>query len=482
MASSSPEFRLPPGPKAPGLIQGALFVSGSKRVREFAHRRFGDVFTISIPTFGKSVVVADPELVKQVFRADPKVLHAGETPLGVVFGGHSLFSLDEDEHLMQRKLLLPPFHGERIQSYEGIIEEETRREIASWPEGEEFETLPSMMRITLNVILRAVFGAEDEELEGLRRLMPAWVKLGSRMVSMPFLFPDLGPGSPGRRHARYRREYDAYVDALIAKARRDPNLERRADVLALLLQATHEDGSPMSRDEIADHLASLLAAGHETTAGTLAWAVERVRRHPPILRRLVEEVQAGGKELREATIREVQRTRPVIGGTFRIVKRPFELGEWLLPPGSTIIVASVLIHDDSRHFEHADRFDPDRFIGNRPDPNRWTPFGGGVRRCVGAAFAQMEMDVVLRTLLARMEFDPTSEAAEGWKFRGVSFVPAKGGRAVARRRTAPPPSRPPIETGGREAGREGPVPAAAYRCTSRTLSTPHLRPPRIRSR
>jgi cytochrome P450 len=451
------EFRLPPGPKGPGLLQGALFVSGSKRVRDAAHRRYGDVFTLSIPTFGKTVVVADPELVKQVFRADPKVLHAGETPLGVIFGGHSLFSLDEDEHLSQRKLLLPPFHGERMQSYEGIIEEETLREIASWPEGEEFETLPSMMQITINVILRAVFGADEAELEGLRRLMPAWVKLGSRIVSLPFLFRDLGPGSPGRRHARYRREYDAHIDALIAKARRDPDLERRDDVLALLLQATHEDGSPMSRDEIADHLASLLAAGHETTAGTLAWAVERLRRHPAILRRLVEEVNAGGKELRDATIREVQRTRPVIGGTIRMVKRPFALGEWLLPPGSTIIVGSVLIHDDSRHFERADRFDPDRFVDNRPDPNKWAPFGGGVRRCVGAAFAQMEMDIVLRTLLERMELETTSEAAEGWKFRGVAFAPAKGGRAAIHRRTDALPSGRPAELGGRNC----PIHAAA---------------------
>src|SRR6266702_3377313 len=312
-------------------------------------------------------------------------------------------------------LLEPPFHGRRLRAYEAIVEAEAVREMATWPEGAEFATLDSMMRITLNAILRAVFGADGAELAALRTLLPAMVKLGSRLAVLPIPRTDLGRWSPWGRGLAYRREYDAIVGRLIAAARQDPRLDDRDDVLALMLQSRYDDGAGMSRDEIADQLLTLLTAGHETTATTLAWAVERLRRHPAVLRRLADEADAGGSDLREATILEVQRVRPVIDRTARQVRAPsMRLGRWTLPEGQIVLVSIYLIHSNEALFPHARSFDPDRFAGSRPDTHQWIPFGGGVRRCIGAAFAHMEMNVVLRTLLRDFTLEPTSKRGGRW--------------------------------------------------------------------
>src|SRR5579863_6670344 len=313
--------------------------------------------------------------------------------------------------------------------------------MADWPEGREFATLGPMMRITLNAILRAVFGAEGSELDELRTLLPAMVKLGSRLVALPIPRADLGRWSPwGRAHA-YRRQYDAIIDRLIAAARQDPRLDDRDDVLALMLQSRYDDGSAMSREEISDQLLTLLTAGHETTSTTLAWAVERLRRHPIMLRRLADEADADGSQLREATIMEVQRVRPVIDGTLRRVGAPgLELGRWTLAAGQVVLVSIYLMHRDEALFPNPHSFDPDRFAGSRADTYQWFPFGGGARRCIGAAFAQMEMNIVLRTLLHDFTLEPTSDRPERWHSRGVTSCPAKGGLAVVHRRVGERPS------------------------------------------
>lgn len=433
--------RLPPGPRLPKALQGAAFLFWQQRVMQALHRRHRDAFTTYLPGFGHSVVITHPTLVKQVFTADPKVLHVGDRgPLGKVLGKGSLFSLDDAEHLRERRLLLPPFHGERMKSYEGIFEEETVRELETWPQDEAFRTLEPFMRITLNAILRTVFGAEDEEFDGLRELLPGMVELGSKLVLVPALHKDLGPRSPWGRFVRQRAAFDAYVATLIAKAKADPDLEQRTDVLALLVQARYDDGDELSHAALADQLLTLLVAGHETTAGSLSWTVERLRRHPELLARLVAETDAGGRELREATIRETQRSRPVIGGTVRFVQEDFRLGQWTVPAGMAIVVSAALTHADDRYYPEAERFDPDRFVGVKPDTYTWTPFGGGIRRCIGAAFAHMEMDVVLRTVLQHVELVPTDEPGEQMRFRGVAFAPSAGGVAVVRRRTAAAPA------------------------------------------
>ena len=226
---------------------------------------------------------------------------------------------------------------------------------------------------------------------------------------------------------RYRRRIDAVIDSLIAKARADPAFEERSDVLALLLQARYENGEPIPDRHIADELLTLVAAGHETTASQLAWTVERLRRHPELLSRLVDEVDAGGSELRQATIFEVQRTRSTIEASLRRAKKRIRLGDWVLPAGTKVMVNFQLAHESDENFPDADSFNPDRFVGANPKAFRWIPYGGGVNRCVGAGFANMEMDVALRTLLREFRFAPTDAPGERRHYRGVAIAPARGG-------------------------------------------------------
>ncbi|HEV3053084.1 MAG TPA: cytochrome P450, partial [Solirubrobacteraceae bacterium] len=330
MARSSANS-LPPGPPVPKPVAAAAFLLWPHRVIGVAQRWYGDAFTVTLPIFGRSVIVSSPELVKQVFRAPPDVLAFGVgSPLGEVLGPGSLFSMDGDEHLRERRLILPAFHGERMKSYEGIIEQEARREMATWSEGEEFETLSSFMRITLGAILRAVFGAEGSDIDQLARVLPGLVTLGSKLSLFAPLRRDLGPLSPGRRFRVLRARYDAIIERMIDARLVAGGLDERDDVMSLLMQANYDDGSSMSRTAIADELLTLLAAGHETTATSLAWAVERLRRHPWIERRLAAEADGGdANALRVATIYELQRTRPVITATGRHVLQEFHLGEWV---------------------------------------------------------------------------------------------------------------------------------------------------------
>jgi len=322
-----------------------------------------------------------------------------------------------------------------MRNYEEIIEEETLRETADWPEGKPFATLPSMMRITLNAILRAVFGAEGAELDELRRLIPPWVTLGSRMASVPKPKRTYGRYTPWGRLDTWRRQYDLVIDKLIEAERVDPDFDDRTDVLALMLRSTYDDGSRMSRKDIGDELLTLLAAGHETTAATLGWAFERLTRHPDVLAALVEEADSGGQELRQATILEVQRARTVIDFAARRVYSPaYQLGEWTIPRGDSILVSIARIHENPEVFPEPERFDPQRYVGSKPSAFAWIPFGGGTRRCVGAAFANMEIDVVLRTILRHFSIETTTAPGERWHGRGVAFTPKNGGQVVVRRR------------------------------------------------
>ncbi len=438
VVTAPPTVRLPPATRMPKVVQGILFAGSRRRMIQRLARRYGNVFTVNIPIYGRVVVVGDWRLAKQVFTTGPEELGNIRPNLSRLFGSGSVFALDGDDHRRRRRLLAPPFHGKSMKNYERIIEEETLRESADWPEGRPFATLPSMMRITLNAILRAVFGAEGAELDELRRLIPPWVTLGSRLATLPKPERNYGRFSPWGRLAEWRRQYDIVVDRLIEAERADPNFAERTDVLALMLRSTYEDGSAMSRKDIGDELLTLLAAGHETTASTLAWAFERLCRHPDVLAALVEEVDGagdGGGELREAAILEVQRSRTVIDFAARSVYPPvYQLGEWAIPRGDSIIVSIAQIHNDASVFPNPERFDPQRYIGNKPSSFAWIPFGGGTRRCVGAAFANMEMDVVLRTVLRHFTIETTTEPGEQWHSRGVAFTPKDGGRIVVHRR------------------------------------------------
>jgi cytochrome P450 len=423
----------------PVTVQTLAMRTRQRPFFERARRRYGPLFTVRVHGLGPTVGVADPQLIKQTFKADPTVLHAGTaSPLRELLGDNSLLGIDEAQHMEQRKLLLPPFKGQRMKQYEPIIAEIAAEDIERWPQQTEFGVARAMQRITLRAILRAVFGAEGARLHALEQLLPSWSDLGARVALAPELRVDFGPWSPWARFKKLRARIDAILDELIELARTDPRLGSRVDVLALMVQARHEDATPMSGAEIRDELVTMLVAGHETTAHSLSWAVERLRRHPPILQRLVAEVDEGGSALREATIREVLRSRPVVSFAGRYARKPFELGEYRLPVGTRILLAAILTHYDPDLFPHPERFDPERFVNVTPDTYSWIPFGGGIRRCIGASFAQMEMDVVLRVLLERVELMPTEEPPEAPAFRGVVWAPARGGRLVMRRRTAAP--------------------------------------------
>ena len=433
--ASTAAVKLPPGPPLPRAVQGALALANRRVALQILRRIYGSAFSIDLPVFGHMVVISDPTDIRQLFRTAPHLADTTDANLGRVMGPNSMFALSGDRHRAQRKLLTPSFNGRRLGAYESIIEREAVDEFATWPEDQRFATLPSMMRITLNVILRAVFGAEGDELKRLREILPPGIKLGSKLALIPVPQRDWGQWSPWGRFFGYRREYDSIVDRLIVKARADPALADRHDVLALMLQSRYEDGSPMSRAEIADELITMLAAGHETTATTLAWAVERLQRHPQLLDRLVTELDAGSEELLDATIFEILRTRPVIDTTFRQVKAPtLQIGPWTVPQGHTIVASIGLLHTDESLFHDAARFDPDRFISRRPDPADWIPYGGGVRRCIGAAFATMEIRVVLRTLLRDYSVMPQAGRGEGWRSRAVALAPARGALVRVRRR------------------------------------------------
>ena len=431
----SRQQKLPPTVALPKAIQGLGFLAQRPRMLRYATRRYGPMFTVNIPVFGRVTVVTEPAVVRQVFTASTDDLINIKPNLSRLMGPGCVFALDRDDHRNRRKLLTPPFHGKSIKNYEQIIEEETLREAANWPVGEEFRTLEPMMRITLNVILRAVFGADGVELNHLREVMPDWVTLGSRLAGLPQPTGRLAGLGPWKKFREVRREFNAIVDTLIARAEADPHFEDRTDILALMLRSTYEDGSSMSRQDISDELVALLSAGHETTASTLAWAFERLRRHPEIAAALTSEADGDDNELRQATILEVQRARTVIDFAGRTVAAAeFQLGEYRVPHGHSIMISIRQLHANPEAFPDPDRFDPYRFISHKPPTFAWVPFGGGTRRCVGAAFANTEMDVVLRTVLRRFTLDSTTDPGEKAHSRGVAFTPKKGGRIVLQRR------------------------------------------------
>ena len=427
--------KLPPGPRLPRAVQGALAFTDRSFALRMLRRVYGSAFTVDLPIFGQLVVLSDANEIRQLFTSAPHVVDTTDANLGRVMGPNSMFALTGDRHRARRKMLTPSFNGRRLAAYESIIEREAADEFASWPEDESLATKPSMMRITLNVILRAVFGADGREFDRLREILPPGIRLGSALAILPVPQWDWGRWSPWGRFLQYRREYDAIVDRLIDNALADPDLAHRDDVLALMVRSRHEDGSPMCRAEIADELITMLAAGHETTATSLAWAVERLQRHPQLLDRLVADLDAGAEELLAATIFEVLRCRPVIDTTFRQVKTTtLQVSPWTLPQGTSIAASIGLLHADEAVFADADSFNPDRFVAGRPDPAGWIPYGGGARRCIGAAFATMELRVVLRILLRDFVISPSDAPAEGWKSRSVALAPSRGALVQVRRR------------------------------------------------
>jgi cytochrome P450 len=393
------------------------------------------MFTIRIVHEGTWVFVSDPEAIKQVFTGDPRLLHAGAANLVLlpVLGENSVLLLDEPKHMEQRKLMLPPFHGKRMQAYRDVMEQVAATEIDRWPGDKAVRMRPRMQALTLEVILRAVFGVDEgERLTRLRDELRRTLNMLSDPRRVMFLIV-LGPQRLRklRTFRRYFQEVDRLIYEEIRSRRAAPDLAERDDILSLLLQATHEDGRPMSDRELRDELMTLLVAGHETTATALSWAVELLARHPEELARLESEVAAGETAYLDAVIKETLRLRPVIALVLRKLMEPMEIGGRLLPAGASVAPAIYLVHRNPEVYPEPERFRPERFLNQAPGTYTWIPFGGGVRRCLGGAFAEFEMSVVLRELVARRSLHPVGEVPEHSVRSTITNVPNRGAEVLA---------------------------------------------------
>ena len=422
---------LPPGPRHPMPLQTLGWITRPGPFLERCHDRYGDVFTLRIANEGTWVMLSHPDAVKQVFTGDPQLLHAGEANgiLRPILGPSSVLLLDDGAHLAQRKLLLPPFHGARMKAYGTLMEEVAESEIAAWPAGQVLPTRPAMQRITLEIVMRAIFGVTGAAAtDRLRAALVALIEWTTRPSQMALV------AAAGARNTHRLPRYRSVMGALdavildeIAHRRGERDLAGRDDILSMLLQATHEDGSPMSDRELRDELLTLLVAGHETTATALAWALERLARHPDAWERL----RSGDEPYLDAVIKETLRLRPVLPIVLRRLKAPMEIGGWDLPAGVSAAPCIYLVHRRPDVYPDPRAFRPERFLATPAGTYTWIPFGGGVRRRLGASFAQFEMAAVLRVLARRCaRLEPDALVPERIARRSITLVPEREGSVL----------------------------------------------------
>ncbi|TMK99017.1 MAG: cytochrome P450 [Actinobacteria bacterium] len=423
-ASAPAHLGLPPGPRLPVTAQTILVWNRSVHFLKLCQLRYGPVFTIRALPWGRAVVINDSALVKQIFTGDPAVYHAGDgnSLLAPVLGERSVLVLDEDAHLQARKRLLPPFHGDSVRRYGEVVEHIVSEEIARWPLGEPFSLHPRMRAITLEVILQAVIGVtEGERARALREVLPSTVEIGPTIMAM-WVYEGLERFGRWRRYRQHVAEANRLLREEIAARRCDERLEQREDVLSQLVRAGETDD-----EELRDQIMTLLLAGHETTTTGLAWALERLLRHPEILARARE----GDDDYLDAVVKETLRVRPVIPAVLRQLQAPVELGGWQIPAGVTVMPSISLMHADATLFPEPERFRPERFLEDGAGSTyTWIPFGGGRRRCLGAAFASFEMRVALRTILQQTTLRAERARDERVRSHHITLVPARGARVV----------------------------------------------------
>jgi cytochrome P450 family 135 len=442
---------LPPGPRWPALAQTVAWAVSLPWMMDRCGERYGEMFTMRFfPSGRRLVIVSGQELVKQVFTAPPEVAPsaAGISPVAPVMGPSSVLTLTGPEHIRQRRLLLPPFHGERMKEYEQTIVEATKHDMETWSLGAPMALQERTRAITLEVILRAVFGVEAERMGALREAIGGLfepLKLPTLLrvaLSRPTL--ERPKGSFGRALDRL----DEVIYAEIARRRAQEDLGERKDILSLLMQARDEEGVAMTDAELRDELVTLLLAGHETTATSVAWAIERLVRHPDKLARLTAEIdEAKAEEYMQAVINETMRVRPVVPLVVRILEEPLRVGEHELPEGTRVAPSIWLTNRDPKVYEAPEQFRPERFLESQPETFSWIPFGGGIRRCIGASFATLEMKLMLHTILSELEPSLPSKPArrrrwpiparrgssakgERIRRRAITLVPAEGTRVV----------------------------------------------------
>jgi cytochrome P450 len=466
----SAQRQLPPGPRMPAVAQTLAWALAPTWLMDRCARTLGEAFTLTFAPSGlKLVMFSDPEAVKTIFTAPPDVAPsaAGTSPVAPVVGANSVLVLTGPEHMRQRKLLLPPFHGERMREYEDVIVEATRRDMAGWTLGQPMRLQQHTRSITLEVILRAVFGVETERMDPLRQAITALFMPVGVLAVLRVALSRPSRERPTGALGRALDHLDALIFQEIARRRAQSDLEHRSDILSLLLEARDasspegEDGPAMTDGELRDELITLLLAGHETTATSVAWTVERLVAHPAKLTRLVAEIDAGsdgaaegagredgGEEYMTAVVNETLRVRPVVPIVARMLREELQVGAYLLPAGTRVVPSIYLTNRNPRVYEYPREFRPERFLqaagGRAINPFSWIPFGGGIRRCIGASFALLEMKVILRTILRELEPRAPSgvRSLGAWRGRSgeriarraITLVPARGATVVWERR------------------------------------------------
>jgi cytochrome P450 len=423
---------LPAGPSEPPILQTLRWLLRPISFLESCRKRFGDTFSVRFLGFqSRLVMVSDPEAIRALYGNAEHGLPPGRAlALLPIVGPRSLLLLEGRDHLARRRLMLPPFHGARMRAYESTVRDVVARDVESWPEREPFAIHERMQRVTLEVILRAVFGVTDAErrtrlADQLGRLLAETASAGLQFAVLASR--RLGAPDPLIRLQGLRREIDAMLDLEIAERRADP----REDILSMLVAARFEGGEPMDDAEIRDQLMTLLLAGHETTATGLAWTFDLLVRHPAVLERLVAEVDAGEQAYARAVVSESLRLRPVVPLAGRRLASPLRVDGRVLPAGTDVTPAIWLAHTRTDRYPEPFAFRPERFLDGAPSTSAWIPFGGGVRRCIGAAFAEMEMRVALTEILRHRTLRPASGHAERVARRNVTFSPAGGTRVIA---------------------------------------------------
>jgi cytochrome P450 family 135 len=437
-----PSLALPDGPRFPRSVQAWLWLKQPTWFLGYCSRNYGDVFTMRLPLSTDLVHVTSPELVKAVFGGSNAVLRAGEanaTILEPMVGPHSVLVLDGPEHSRQRKLIGPAFHGDRMRAWQTAIRDITRAEIAGWPLGKPFALRPRMQRITLEVIMRAVFGVDSSARhDELRRHIVKITSLG-RNPFLLFITRDrpLGPYAPWARFVRARDALRVVLGEQIRERRGAPDLAQRSDALSSLLLARDDEGRAMTDDEVRDELVTLLFAGHETTATSLAWAFDLLLHHPGALGRLSTELEGGNSEYLDAVIKETLRLRPVVALVDRLVRETTWIGQHAIQAGAIVCPNIYLAQRREDLYDDPAAFRPERFTGQAPSRVGWFPFGGGIRRCLGASFAIFEMRIVIPEVLRAVSLRPASRRPARIRREAVTFVPHNGARAVMAARNPP---------------------------------------------
>lgn len=446
--------RLPPGSRLPGLVQNVQWLRDPVGFVRRGHERYGDVFRVRMVGAPGLVYVAGADLARQVFATDRDVGRAGAARkdfLEPVVGSNSLLCLDGEEWLRQRRLLGSAFHGKRIERYRDEIATIAARHVRSWPVGEPFGLRPRMQAITLEVILRVVFGVRDDErVERLRELLPRLMASADSVSSVIFMLPApvwrsmerlvaQVPGNPVARFVARQRAVDGLLYDEISRRRAAEDVAERTDILSVLLRARDDDGKGLSDGELRDSLLTLLLAGHETTATALSWVFERLVRHPAVLERVADTEADGYEDYLDAVIKETLRTRPVVPDMPRVLTEPLQLGGYHVPAGWWVTPAVALVHGSDVEYAEPDSFRPERFLASgallHAPSHAWIPFGGGRRQCLGSHFALMEMQAIIPRVLARLRLRAADDdrGSEAPRVVNVTLVPERDCRVVAER-------------------------------------------------